>query len=248
MVPGRSQGHLVGNHLPTGLWAPWGSPHPPWSPQVWVSEDSPLGPLFCMCRMGGGRRLSGLPGPVDPVSLMPHGKAQGCGSQRLRGSSQAVASKPCPHPTQREIWAGGHSGWFPTSPSPPPRTFILHKRLVPRDKLIHTAAWLCVLSCGPRGHLGSSRPSGAGLPGLPLKVGGSRSGSPATLEGCTSGLASAFPFPQPPGVPGKPWPRQGDNGECQPPRPPLRITMPGCSHPRTSGGSLASWVGRELRF
>ena len=59
-----------------------------------------------------------------------------------------------PPPAQRGIWAGGPlrvASWGHSS-------------------CTEGACWLCVPSCGPRGHLGSTL-SKAGLPRLPLKVG-----------------------------------------------------------------------------
>lgn len=162
----------MGNHLPTGLWAPWGSPHPPWSPQVWVSEDSPFLPLFPCVAWGAGASVVSL----DSWTLSGSchmGRPRGAGTEAVGffpGSGLGFEALPPIQPRGkfgREATPGG----FPHTPPPLPWTFILHKRLVPSDKLIHMAAWLCVLSCGPRGHLGSSRPGGAGLPGLPLKVG-----------------------------------------------------------------------------
>lgn len=156
------RGHLVSEHLPAGLWASWGSPHPPGSPPLRDSEDRPVTPLRppFLCVESGG--LGGLPGPDQPGATR---EGAGVLAQRGWGSSQAAASRPCPHLAKRRIRAGGHSGWLPTPRPPPPGTFILHKRLVPSDKLIHTATGFVCGAWGPEAIWGAARHSGQGSRG-----------------------------------------------------------------------------------
>lgn len=81
-VPGLRQVCLVGNHLPIGLWAPWGSPYPPWSPQLWVSEDSPFLPLFPCLAWGDGASVVSLDSWTLSVSGRM-GRPRGAGTEAV---------------------------------------------------------------------------------------------------------------------------------------------------------------------
>ena len=185
-----------------------------------------------------------MPGGPSVVSLDP-GLCQSDAPQRgpgVRGSSPAAASEPCPPPSPEGNL--GRSGWLLTPrprPRPLPRTFILHKRCVPVTNSFSRPPVFV-----RRGHLGTSPPSGAGLPRWPLKVG---DWTPQQLRS-SAGKAHIWPrqplpIPTAPRVPCKPCPERGQRGSL-PPLPPALSgfgLQPLGAHQRPSGGSLASWAG-----
>lgn len=175
--------------------------HPGAHPEETVKPDpvAPLRPPFLCVESGG------LGGPLNPISLVPHRKAQGCWN-RGRGSSQAAASQPCPHLARRGVWAGGHAGGFP-HPAPCRQGHSsCTKGSCPETNSFTRPLALCV-------ELGAQRPSGE----QPLAVGPAPE---AAFEGW--GAAAA------PGNAGGRhiWPRHGLLLPTGPWRPPQARALP----------------------